>query len=219
MRDRVEVPVTAVLNRLEAGESPARVCETLSVGARDLIAALAHDALEANLPSLVQEAPRRPRLAGALCESAWTELLPGATRPARLALAAGLLQLFDFWTASHEAAQQADDLGEHAVSAYWHGIAHRREPDPGNAAYWFRRVGHHGIFPELADAARPLLDAHGDPALAARLLKGGSWNPFAFIDLCTQARPASPAADLATKIQRQEMDLLLDTTAALVLKT
>jgi hypothetical protein len=45
MRDRVEVPVTAVLNRLEAGESPARVCETLSVGARDLIATLAHDAL------------------------------------------------------------------------------------------------------------------------------------------------------------------------------
>ncbi|MGE5755191.1 MAG: hypothetical protein ACM35G_05670 [Planctomycetaceae bacterium] len=218
MKDRFEVPVTAVLDRLEAGESPARVCETLCVGAGDLIAALAHDALEAHRPSLVQEAPRRPRLAGALCEGAWAELLPGATRPARLALAAGLLQIFDFWTASHEAAQQADDLGERAASAYWHAIAHRREPDPDNAAYWFRRVGRHEIFPKLADAARPLLDAYGDPALAAKLLKDGRWDPFAFIDLGTRTRPASPAADLAAQIQRQEMGLLLDATAALVLK-
>ena len=61
----------------------------------------------------------------------------------RLALAAGLLQIHDFWDASHEAAQEADDLGERDFSAYWHGIAHRREPDAGNASYWFRRVGRH----------------------------------------------------------------------------
>ena len=97
-----------------------------------------------------------------------------------------MLQIHDFWDASHDAAQEADDLGESPVSAYWHGIAHRREPDPGNAAYWFRRVGRHRVFVPLADAARPLLADDAD--LGGRLLPQGSWNPFAFIDLCTRAR-------------------------------
>ena len=125
-----------------------------------------------------------------------------------------MLQVHDFWDASHHAAQQADDLGERHVSAYWHAIAHRREPDPGNAAYWFRRVGAHPIFSPLASAARPLLDAHGDPALTARLLQGEGWNPFAFVELCTDAGRNTPSADLARKIQRLEMLLLLEASAA-----
>ncbi len=164
MADRGAVPATEVLERLEAGETPAGVGRALEWSAGELISALGRAGLDINPPELVQQAPRRPRLASALSEEAWADLLPHATRPARLALAAGLLQIFDFWDASHEAAQQADDLGERTVSTYWHGVAHRREPDSGNAAYWFRRVGRHAIFPRLTDAARPLLDAHGDPA-------------------------------------------------------
>jgi hypothetical protein len=217
MADRGAVPATEVLERLEAGETPAGAARGLGWSAGELISALGRAGLDINPPALVQQAPRRPRLASALSAEAWAELLPRATRPARLALAAGLLQIFDFWDASHEAAQQADDLGERAVSTYWHGIAHRREPDSGNSAYWFRRVGRHAIFPRLTDAARPLLDAHGDPALSARLLSGGNWAPFAFIDVCTQSRPDSPAAALAREIQRREMSLLLDATAAPVL--
>jgi hypothetical protein len=116
----------------------------------------------------------------------------------------------DFWEASHEAAQRADDLGERGSSAYWHGIAHRREPDAGNAAYWFRRVGRHPLFDRLARDARPLLDPSGDPATAAKLVTGDTWNPFAFIDFCTNARPGSDAAALALRLQRLEMLALLD---------
>jgi hypothetical protein len=210
------VSVADVVGRLEAGEAPARVAEALALGAPDLIAALAHDALGddgRHSPPLIQSAPRRPRILGALSEGAWTELFPRSSRTARLGLAAGLLQVHDFWDASHEAAQQADDLGEKSVSAYWHGIAHRREPDAGNAAYWFRRVGRHPLFAPLATALAPVLESHGDPKLTAKLTANGSWNPFAFIDLCTQARPDTPDATLARELQRLEMIALLGHTA------
>jgi hypothetical protein len=49
---------------------------------------------------------------------------------------------------------------------------HRQEPDAGNAAYWFRPVGAHPIFPALARAAG----------------REGRWDPFAFIDMRVQAR-------------------------------
>jgi hypothetical protein len=128
-------------------------------------------------------------------------------------MAAGLLQVFDFWDASHEAAQRADDLGERDFSAYWHGIAHRREPDPGNAAYWFRRVGRHPLFAPLAEAAATLLDAYSEKAPISRLPSGG-WDAMAMIDLCTQAKAGTPLEALARRLQRLEMWLLLEATFA-----
>jgi hypothetical protein len=202
-------PVAEVVRRLEAAEPPAALVQSLQVEPIDLIAALARDALgegDGAGPALTQAAPRRPRLAGALDAVALADLFPSATRPARLALSAGLLLVHDFWDASHRAAQEAGDLGEARSSAYWHGLAHRREPDAGNAAYWFRRVGTHPVFPSLADAARPLIDAT-EPALAGRLLPRGAWDPFAFIDVCTRARGST--LQLAVSLQRLEMILLL----------
>jgi hypothetical protein len=203
-------PVAEVIGRLEDGETPGRVAKSLGLGPVELVAALAHDALsdEGHGPALVQTAPRRPKLQPALSEGAWAEVDPRIARPARLALAAGLLQVYDFWDASHEAAQEADDLGESRVSAYWHGIAHRREPDAGNAAYWFRRVGRHALFDPLAEAARTLLETEATGAsLAGRLIARSGWDPYAFIDLCTGAR--SEQMILARKLQRLEMILLL----------
>jgi hypothetical protein len=206
--------VSDLLVRLDSGELPAAVIATGAVNAADVVAGLAHDALGADdstgLP-LVQAAPPRPRLERVLSEPAWAGVFPRADRRSRLSMAAGLLQIYDFWDASHEAAQQADDLGERDFAAYWHGIAHRREPDAGNAAYWFRRVGRHPIFAPLAEAARPLLDEHGDDALASRLLSGG-WDAMAMIDLCSRATPGSPREVLARRLQRLEMWLLLDAT-------
>jgi hypothetical protein len=207
-----------VVDRLARDELPVKlIAEGGGLTAADLVAAIARVALgydDAIGPSLVQARPRLPALLRSLSESAWVAVFPGAPHRARLCLAAGLLQIHDFWEPSHDAAQKADDQGERACSAYWHGIAHRREPDAGNAAYWFRRVGKHPIFKPLADAALPLLNEHGDARLTGRLISGGAWNATAMIDLCTQARAGSSDDTLLRRLQRLEMWLLLEATYA-----
>jgi hypothetical protein len=203
--------VSEIVARVEAGESLAARGGPLSPS--DLIAALAAAALgdDTSLgPALVQEKPRLPKLARGLSEPAVAAMFPSVAHPKRLAMAAGLLQVHDFWEASHDAAQQADDKGERGTSAYWHGIAHRREPDSSNAAYWFRRVGRHPVFVPLAQAARPLFDQEDAPELAEKLMPGNAWNPTAMTELCTTAKAGTPRERLARRIQRLEMWLLLE---------
>jgi len=48
---------------------------------------------------------------------------------------------------SHEVSQGI----ETPEAAYWHGIMHRREGDFWNAKYWFRKVGKHPVFVQLAE--------------------------------------------------------------------
>jgi len=209
--------VTEVVGRLAGTDSPVKLVGQGGLTPADVIAALAQDALgndDAMGPSLVRATPHTPTLLRSLTEPSWVAVFPGAPHRARLSLAAGLLQVHDFWDASHDAAQKADDQGERACSAYWHGIAHRREPDAANAAYWFRRVGKHPPFKLLALEARPLLEEQGDSQLSGRLLSGDAWNATAMIDLCTRARPGTPEETLARRLQRLEMWLLLEATYA-----
>jgi hypothetical protein len=210
------IPGAEIVSRLTAGVPPANRVGPGGLAPVDLIAAIAHEALgagdDALGPALVQARPFSAGLQSALSEPAWAAVFPGASQPARLCLAAGLLQVHDFWDASHDAAQKADDQGERAVSAYWHGIAHRREPDAGNAAYWFRRVGKHPVFEPLAMEARILLEKHGDSRLSGRLMPAGAWDATAMIDLCTGAKPGTPDEALARRLQRAEMWLLLEAT-------
>lgn len=203
--------VDEALRRLESGKPAADVfgASPLDLAAAVAFATLGEDGCEGL--SLVQRGPGRPRLVAAITEEALAGVAPRASRPARLALAAGLLQVLDAWEASHEAAQEADDRGEGRFSPYWHGIAHRREPDAGNASYWFRRVGRHALFPALAEAARPLVDP-ADPGPVGR----DGWDPFAMIDRCTRARRGTDQERLARRLQRLEMAMLLDATAAAV---
>ena len=208
---RSVVGPAGVAAALTAGRSWGELASSFRSNAAALVAAVASEALGADgseAPALTRARPRHEGLAPALSADALAGAFPDAGRPALLGLSAGLLQVFDFWEASHEAAQQADDLGERAVSAYWHGVAHRREPDAGNAAYWFRRVGRHEIFGPLAVAARPCVDRAGG-GLSTRLLSRGEWDPLAFIEACT--RPADQEA-LLRELQRVELAMLLETS-------
>ena len=114
--------------------------------------------------------------------------------------------LWLYFSCSEEAHSIAQDC--HTPNgSFWHAILHRQEPDPANAAYWFRRVGDHPVFPALRSAADRLQqDAPGPLPLKS------TWDPFAFIDFCETARtkPGSPAERLALKIQRAEWQLLFD---------
>jgi len=206
--------VNEVARRLEAGEPPDGLLRAASLQPRDLIAALVWLGLGGPATeglALVPESPRHPKLAKALAPPALATLFPDANQPALLALASGLLQSHDFWDASHNAAQEADDLGEQTASAYWHGIAHRREPDAGNALYWFRRVGRHPLFGPLGIAARDLLVERRRDDLADRLItRQGTWDPSAFVDATETARRGGPDATICRQLQRLEMVLLLD---------
>lgn len=128
------------------------------------------------------------------------------------ALRAGLFQWHDALDESHECSQSIEGKGRHQAGDYWHAIMHRREPDYGNSKYWFRRVGPHPIFPELARRAEPVI-SKSLPDWKDRLLRGG-WDPCAFVDLCECAADGKhPAEETAAEtIQEIEMLLLLGST-------
>ena len=74
---------------------------------------------------------------------------------------------------------------------------HRREPDASNSKYWWRRVGNHPVFTQLAgEAAR----------LGWRV-----WNPEVFVDACEEERgTGSEREALLREVQRTEWELLFD---------
>ncbi|MDX2180253.1 MAG: hypothetical protein SFV18_11730 [Bryobacteraceae bacterium] len=104
---------------------------------------------------------------------------------------AGLWLYAGEWNRAHEVAQ---DLATREGS-YWHAIVHRVEPDAWNSKYWFRQVGRHPIFEELA--ARAAEAGYGD---------GGNWDAERFVDFCVE----SGESGLAAAIQAVEWKLLFD---------
>jgi hypothetical protein len=120
---------------------------------------------------------------------------------------AALWLAYDYLDESHTLSQEVHTTD----GSYWHGIMHRREPDYGNAKYWFRRVGDHPIFPQLATAAATLAAEAKHDAASQFLAVGESWDPYRFIDLCEAiARGRSRAEQLARAVAQAEWRLLFE---------
>ncbi len=136
-----------------------------------------------------------------------------------VALRAGLLQIHDFLDESHEHAQSIEGEGRHRNGDYWHAIMHRREPDYGNAKYWYARVGQHPVFPQLAEWTRSaltkLMSKANTTEWQQRLGTSSKWNAKAFVDICEECadlEDRNPLIAIAGMIQSMEMQLLLEYT-------
>ncbi|QDT16009.1 hypothetical protein [Alienimonas californiensis] len=126
-----------------------------------------------------------------LRETPGDRLLPERPgKPAEL-VKAGLLLLHGDLDASHRISQAYE--GDRDADA-WHALMHRLEGDYGNSGYWWRRVGAHPIFADLAQLV-------GEPA----------WDPQEFTDRLRRALRGGDEAERAAvrSVQAAEFALLL----------
>jgi hypothetical protein len=161
------------------------------------------------LPELGPGTPNRavqPQLAALTVETAFAGKTIADKDAARCCLSA-LWLWHDFLDVSHEISQEIDTN----YGSYWHGIMHRREPDYGNAKYWFRRVPQHAIFQPLAAAAREIARGAKLDAAAEFLATQNTWDAFQFVDLCEVIASGRSQAELvAREVAKAEWQLLFD---------
>jgi hypothetical protein len=119
---------------------------------------------------------------------------------------AGVWLLHDFLDESHELSQGINT----SEGSFWHGIMHRREGDFSNAKYWFRHVGDHPVYESLVIRAQELANERDAAAAAAKLTSGGTWEPYAFVDLCQAAERGGTHRELCLDLQQAEWELLFD---------
>jgi len=114
-----------------------------------------------------------------------------ADRDSAACCRSGLWLAFNYLDDSHRISQDI----ETSTGSFWHAIMHRREPDPFNSKYWWRRVGPHAVLEQLRERAPEV---------------GYSFTTAeAFVDFCERVRDTNtPDEELAKRVQHLEWELL-----------
>lgn len=138
---------------------------------------------------------------------------PERNAPAARSALAGAWVAADGFAEAHALAQELEgEWGD-----WWHAILHRREPDFGNALYWYRRVNvPQGVGEALGTKVLEAIGADPGPdlqPLAEAIKKHRRWEPGPFVGACEAARagrvrPGSVAKLVA--IQRLEWRAFLE---------
>ena len=139
------------------------------------------------------------KLQAATLESAFAHSEVADVDMARCVLS-GVWLLHDFLDESHTFSQAIDT----PEGSFWHGIMHRREGDFSNAKYWFRNVGDHPAYSQIA--TRVAEEVEGGEGL----LSNGDWDPFDFVDACQSALRTGDQAAACLHAQQIEWEVLFD---------
>lgn len=129
----------------------------------------------------------RDRLTALTAEQAFAGQVVKDADMARACLS-GLLLRFDFLDESHTISQHLDT----PTGSFWHGVMHRREPDYGNAKYWFSRTRQHPVLERLAE-------------------QYPGFEPYAFVDEVAACYGSGSDEEMRCQvIQEREWELLFD---------
>ena len=129
--------------------------------------------------------------------------------PLRPLLTSAALLWHDHLDASHTLSQDI----ETREGSWLHGIMHRREPDYGNAKYWFKRVGRHPAFAKLASRAQALVaDREFNTAALPTTHYDGDWDADRFIDDCEHCEKSLDLEldEVLCWVQAAEFDVLIE---------